>query len=338
MVSMRMSSWTTLQALAISLRMKGWPSLRSNSNISLRKLWVNLLASCLMSKQLLADSWDACGRRILCIPPSKSTASLSPLSADKEAPSTTSVFSRGKFLRRTPSKQSLHMNNENGSEDTTSSGSASLTSTGPTELDGYDISRDSQTDVASFKSKPTSVIANQAGLSREHHDLHIQIEDLLLALSEAQREQAQLAAMLQREREERNDDHRAVGLLLDKLRRGGKKGARSSMPPPSRTNSQADEGSTPVSEKRRTLPPRPRPQVNGLLSPRPSSPPAEEDTSTLVEQVQERLDTNARFSASFETKAHLRSTLTRTREQLGVAEKGVRDLTRSCRGLLKPRS
>ncbi|KAI5294696.1 ecotropic viral integration site [Ascosphaera acerosa] len=45
-------------------------------------------------------------------------------------------------------------------------------------------------------------------------DLHAQIEDLLMALSELQRAQAELAHDLQREREEREEDHRVSNTML----------------------------------------------------------------------------------------------------------------------------
>ena len=59
----------------------------------------------------------------------------------------------------------------------------------------------------------------QGHVSKGERDMHGQIEDLLTALSEMQREHAQLAAMLQKEREERGEDHRAVRQLVSKLRK-----------------------------------------------------------------------------------------------------------------------
>src|SRR6202035_3961410 len=50
-------------------------------------------------------------------------------------------------------------------------------------------------------------------------NLHSQIEDLLTALSEMQRDHAILAIQLQKEREEREEDHHAVRSLLDGLRK-----------------------------------------------------------------------------------------------------------------------
>lgn len=124
---------------------------------------------------------------------SKSTVTLSP--------------NTGGNLRRSASKQSISTLND--SNDGNSSGVVSLSSTAPTETD-IDMSRESMAETMSFRSKADSVRTQSAvpqqGLSKEDRDMHSQIEDLLTALSEMQREHAQLAAMLQKEREDRNDD------------------------------------------------------------------------------------------------------------------------------------
>ena len=53
------------------------------------------------------------------------------------------------------------------------------------------------------------------GVSNQDRDLHGQIEDLLTALSDMQREQGLLAGELQKEREEREEDRAAVQCFLD---------------------------------------------------------------------------------------------------------------------------
>ncbi|KXL45275.1 hypothetical protein M433DRAFT_61196 [Acidomyces richmondensis BFW] len=194
--------------------------------------------------------------------PSKSTSTLSPQSAEKDGGHGTSLLSRpGSFLRRSPSKQSIGTLNES----------------------------DGQADTMSFKSikhpdslRTVSIATGHSvppGMSKEERDMHGQIEDLLMALSEMQREHQQLAAMLQKEREERSEDHRVVRQLVIHL-----------------TNSNRQIG-------------------------------RQQELNELLEKVQERLDTNARFSASFETKAQLRITLSRTREQLSASENSCRELT-----------
>ena len=281
--------------------------------------------------------------------PSKgATASLSPSSAEKEpATPISAILARpGSFLRRSPSKTSIGTINESSSSE--GSGSNSVASTAPTDQDIHDSeSRDSQADSASMKSKvdslrTVSISTSQAqplapGI-REQQELHSQIEDLLMALSEMQREHAQMAAMLQKEREERNDDHRVVRKLVGKLGRGRPrsrelKGARRSMPPMSRNATYVEDTTTATANKRQTLPARPRPEVKEptqLLEVEEKAEPAvqpDHDFDELIQEVQIRLDSNARFSASFETKASLRSNLARTREQLVAAETQVKNLS-----------
>ena len=111
------------------------------------------------------------------------------------------------FLRRTPSKQSIAstLNSiEAGSESVLSSNESS-------------ISRDSSnTDGSSLRTTSASF-----GMAKSDKDkgLHSQIEDLLTALSEMQRDHAILASQLQNEREEREEDRNAVKSLLNALRR-----------------------------------------------------------------------------------------------------------------------
>ena len=275
--------------------------------------------------------------------PSKSASTtLSPSSADKESSSGGLLGRPGSFLRRSPSKTSIGTINEgSGSESSNSTGS--VASTAVTDADIHDAAaRESQADSMSVKSKADSLrtvsvsvsqahIASMPGM-KEQQELHSQIEDLLMALGEMQREHAQMAAMLQKEREERNDDHRAVRQLIGKLGKGddqaGKKRARRSMPPPSRTMKK--DTSTKTEDKRKTLPPRPRPQLREM--PVSESPVREKDADddgmvALIQDVQMRLDSNARFSASFETRAQLRSTLAKTREQLTSAQTQIKDLS-----------
>jgi hypothetical protein len=233
---------------------------------------------------------------------SKSTVTLSPNTAERE---------RGSTLRRSASKQSISTLNE--SNDGNSSGVVSLSSTAPTETD-IDMTRDSMAETMSFRSKADSVRTQSAlpqpGISKEDREMHSQIEDLLTALSEMQREHAQLAAMLQKEREDRNDDHRVVRQLVDRIQKG------------------EEETPTPAEERRRTLPPPPRnPTHNRQLS-HPVNPPngPKQELNDLLERVSGRLQVNSRFSTSLETKAQLRNTISRTREQLAGEESRSRDL------------
>ncbi|KAH9838832.1 Domain in Tre-2, BUB2p, and Cdc16p putative Rab-GAPs [Teratosphaeria destructans] len=262
---------------------------------------------------------------------SKSTSTLSPHSAEKDGPRPHS------FLRRTASKQSI--STLNGSDGSSGSGTVSMASTAPTDADTHDVSRESQADTMSLKSgkhadslRTVSMSTGHGipGLRKEERDMHGQIEDLLTALSELQREHQQLAAMLQKEREERSDDHRVVRLLVKHLRKGDSADEVEAQGEP-------EGGVSLKADRRRTLPPPPKSsdgpdeaevkQRPRSMIVKPQGQQEREEVNELISRVHERLNTNARYSASFETKAQLRSTLARTREQLVASENSCRDLT-----------
>ncbi|EMD00675.1 hypothetical protein BAUCODRAFT_61793 [Baudoinia panamericana UAMH 10762] len=262
--------------------------------------------------------------------PGKSTSTLSPPSAENESTSSSLTARAGHFLRRSKSQHSIStLVDANGSDgsSTNSSGAASLASTTVTEPEvSSDTTGDSTAETMSMKSKAASTrtvsvstghgVPATPGLSKEEKDMHGQIEDLLTALSELQREHAQLAAMLQREREERGEDHRAVKQLIRRMRSADVK-----------------------AERRKTLPPLPRTATSlqdedvhsrarpssVFLQPRQTEQRLSLDQ--LLEEVDKRMHTHARLSLSFETKAQLRSMLVRTREQLAQAEISSRDLS-----------
>ena len=280
------------------------------------------------------------------------SSTLSPPGTD-EKPQGSGLLSRpGGFLRRQGSKTSLGAANDSG---TSSEGSGSVASTAPTEQDVQATTRDSRADSVSSRSK-ISLLRNTTGWSashplsgagntapptaaREQAELHTQIEDLLVALSGMQREQARMATMLQKEREDRSDDHRLVGSLVAKLRgRSASEKAKRRRTAPVGLAERLKTELGDISEKRRTLPAQPRCETRktgGLEETEDTSEeesgdeefPDLDEISQLAEQVLMRLQTHARFSASFETKAQLRSLLSRTREQLTVAETQAKDLT-----------
>ncbi|KAK5699276.1 hypothetical protein LTR17_023369 [Elasticomyces elasticus] len=255
-----------------------------------------------------------------------STTTLSPAAAEGGLVEA----ARKTTLRKSPSKQSISTLNEaSGSSSdgsSTKSGSGITVSTGATEVDGSGTGvRESQlTDAMSFKSskaesmRTVSVVGQHSGgMTREEREMHGQIEDLLTALGEMQREQQGLVGMLQREREERGEDHLVVRRLVKRLRRdknddevADREARRRTLPAPPRDVDVGEGG------KRR-----PRSVVLAQVKPR-----VDEDVDELVESVASRLETNARFSLSFETKAELRSKLTRARQQLAAAETSSNDL------------
>lgn len=244
----------------------------------------------------------------------KSTSTLSPSMAEKDARPVS-------VLRRSPSKQSISTLNDSSGESTTSSGAVSLASTAATEVDKDAQMRESTAETMSMKSKSESMRApsvapTSQGFVKEQQELHAQIEDLLTALSEMQREHAQLAAMLQKEREERGEDHRVVRQLVFRLQ-----------------TSEKGEKVALTENKRQTMPP----PVRDFDVERSNSQDrgTQNELEGMVEKVNKRLQTNARFSTSFETKAQLRSTITRAREQLAAEEARSRDLAAQLDGMEK---
>lgn len=118
-------------------------------------------------------------------------------------------------LRRSTSKQSL-ASTLNSVEASSTSISSSIST------DATSLSRDSaNTDDGPSSRESTPIGSKPTASSKTTEDryLHSQIEDLLTALTELQRSNAIVTNQLQREREERDEDRRAVRSLLDGLRR-----------------------------------------------------------------------------------------------------------------------
>lgn len=198
------------------------------------------------------------------------------------------------LLRRSTSKQSL-ASTLNSME----ASSASVLSSAST--DATTMSRDSShADDASIR-ESTPV----APKSHIHHhasdkNLHSQIEDLLTALSELQRNHALLATQLQQQREERDEDGKTVKALLAKLKIG--------------YSARQEEG-IPTSEA--------------------TTDPGKESSgsrlSQLVDAVESRFvidEVEKRHSSSLHTKAQLRDELARTKEHLAIEISKSQECTR----------
>ncbi|ROW04530.1 hypothetical protein VMCG_04998 [Cytospora schulzeri] len=200
------------------------------------------------------------------------------------------------MLRRSTSKQSLAstLNSmEASSSSSTSSASSVLT-------DATSVSRDSATDDGSGPAK----LAIQ-GHSNDSKNLHTQIEDLLVALSDLQRQHALLADQLQKEREEREEDRKAVRPLLDVLKKK----------PSSETVTTANSV-----DSEETL----KPSDNNGESY------TAERLSELVDSVEGRFtdDANRRRSSITQTKYQMRDDVTRTKEQLRIEATRTQDANR----------
>lgn len=116
------------------------------------------------------------------------------------------------FLRRTPSKQSM--------ASTLNSIESAESHMSTTSTDATAMSSSSSTEYTAVKSSHAfsdSGIAT-VGDSSKDKDLHRQIEDLLTALSDLQKEQMVLSNELQKEREEREEDRSLILTFIEKAR------------------------------------------------------------------------------------------------------------------------
>lgn len=117
------------------------------------------------------------------------------------------------FLRRTPSKQS--MASTLNSIETVESNATKASSEATT------MSRNPSADCTNIKPapSPTNIPPSNLGWSYQDKDLHSQIEDLLTALNDMQRDHNLLASELQQEREEREEDKAVVRRFLTRTRK-----------------------------------------------------------------------------------------------------------------------
>lgn len=250
---------------------------------------------------------------------SSSAPKLAPISAAAQPSGSTSnngtlnpgTGSRSlSMLRRSTSKQSLSSMEAPSS---TTSSAASVLSSVSTEA--TTISRDSAPEGLPRESTPLpskaapTVFSGSVNTSKDGSKyLHSQIEDLLTALSELQRNHALLANQLQREKEEREDDRRAVRSLLDGLRkRADAKNESNESTPTEQTATPADTGTRPTAA-----------QLSDLLD---------------VVELRFNEPASSPRSSTHETKMQLREELARTREQLSQERSKVKEYDRKIQEL-----
>lgn len=205
------------------------------------------------------------------------------------------------FLRRSASKQSLASTLNSTAE---SDASAATQSTALT-----DMSRGSSADAFSLKSGHGSMAM---GHSAKDRDLHYQIEQLLMSVSQLQRQNSELEAAVQKSREDRKEDHRVVRNVVDKIR----KKTTTLAPPTSR------------SSRRRTT----------ITAATVIPPPEESSDAALPEEAIEIVDTletrfpleanHHRASSMFETKEVLRENMARLKEQMNSETLRAQSLAR----------
>lgn len=220
------------------------------------------------------------------------------------------------MLRRSTSKQSLAstLNSMDAS-------SASVLSTAST--DATTISRDSSSnadDASIRESTPTAPKQSarshhQSSNATENKALHTQIEDLLTAFSELQRNHALLATDLQREREQREEERQAVKLLLDGLKKT-KKHPNNTTPSDASAETQ-DDGAG---------------QDNGAEQDDGAGQDgASDELSKLIDGVEERFGASAESTHATsvsETRAQLRDELARVKEHLMIEVSKSQELNR----------
>lgn len=217
------------------------------------------------------------------------------------------------MVRRSASKQSLASMEAFSS---TTSSAASVLSSVSTEATS--VSRDSSADdlhrettASGAPSRATrTAFAGSINASKDGSKyLHSQIEDLLTALSELQRNHALLSSQLQREKEEREEDRRAVRSLVDGLRRRkaangmiGDTTLRGVSDESTKTSRDADDRSQPTAEQ----------------------------LSDLLDAVEARFGDSATSPgpSMSETKAQLRDELARMKEELTQERARSKNLNR----------
>lgn len=204
------------------------------------------------------------------------------------------------MLRRTASKQSLAstLNSmEAGSSTSTSSASSVLT-------DATTISRDSAADDSATPGKQAAHNSNS-----DSKNLHSQIEDLLVALSDLQRQHAQLADQLQKEREEREEDRAAVRTLLTGLR---KKGSNETLT--TAHSGDSEETITPQQGAEHI-------SIEKLTA---------EGLSELLDSLEDRFgsDSSKRRSSITQTKTQMRDDVSRAKEHLRIEMTRTQDANR----------
>jgi len=228
------------------------------------------------------------------------------------------------MLRRSASKQSL-ASTLNSME----ASSVSAVSTASTEATS--LSRDSSNSSPTRESVAVggSKFHNARSTVAEDRYLHSQIEDLLTALSELQRNQALLEQQLQQERQEREEDKRAVQSLLEGLR---KKASSDSV----LTTASVETVVAPQPTSELTFIDAGIPNVGQTTNSQPAQAgkeegtPSAEELSQLLDMVEQRFgmgDARPRSSMLL-SKTQLKDDLAQAKEQLASAASQAQDYGR----------
>ncbi|KAH7328146.1 rab-GTPase-TBC domain-containing protein [Stachybotrys elegans] len=225
------------------------------------------------------------------------------------------------MLRRSASKQSLAS-----TLNSIEASSVSVASTSSTEASTLSRgSSNTDDDALSRESTPVAPKATIAAKGTDDKHLHSQIEDLLTALSELQRDHTVLANRLQREKEEREEDRQAVQLLLAGLGKRSDRQEDTAEPeahattPKAIKNESDDVSSLPAAES-----------DEAVMAEKEGEKPSFEDLTELLEAVESRFASSKRSSRSsmMETKQQLRDELAQARDQLASVMSQSQELSR----------
>jgi Rab-GTPase-TBC domain len=211
-------------------------------------------------------------------------------------------------LLRTPSKQSLSTIGSMEATSDFSTGTTSTASTAPTELST--LSRDMSMETGGLRTVKS--IDSAPSLSRvqtqnnKEKELDGQIEDLLMMLSEMQKQQALLQSQLQKVQEDRTEDNVAIRAFIEQIK------------------ADIAEPSTKKASHRRVAS-----EVGQLMKAASERPTISTTTVRLLHSLDQRLGScHVRRSSSLETKADLRASLATAREQLHIETTRSQELAR----------
>jgi predicted nucleic acid-binding Zn-ribbon protein len=240
------------------------------------------------------------------------------------SPGTSAPARPSSMLRRSASKQSL-ASTLNSME----ASSASVTSS--TSTDATTMSRDSSNTEDARDSTPVGNKTTTIHKNTDERNLHSQIEDLLTALSELQRNHALLSNQLQREREDRQEDRKAVQSLLNGLRqKADSTSSRSSSPqvtvspekesPEKESDPDKEDGPNDDEDESTTPSPKESVESSDDESPKEEPKPAE-DLESLLNNVEQRfqVDDDKRRSSMLVSKSQLQDELNYAKNQLAAA-------------------
>lgn len=245
------------------------------------------------------------------------SSTISPKSATTLSPSGSGPSRPLSMLRRSTSKQSL-------ASTLNSMEASSVSVTSSTSTEATTVSRDSSQTEDESSSRESTPVGNKSIMSTRTVDdryLHSQIEDLLTALSELQRNHAVLTNQLQKEKEEREEDRKVVQPLLDSLKQGSK--------PEALTANDHAESSRQSDEDPSATEPDEKADKGDITGESDEGSPME--LSALIEKVEARFGPShkrRRSSISQSTKAQLREELAQAKDQLASAMSLSQDFNR----------